>query len=49
MKDYSFRNLSLDVLGLLDALAIDRAVLIGHDFGGALAWTMARESIRVAA
>lgn len=49
LKDYSFRNLSLDVLGLLDALAIDRAVLIGHDFGGALAWTMARDHpVRVA-
>jgi len=40
---YSMRNLALDVTSLLDALGIDQAVAIGHDFGGALAWTLARD------
>lgn len=42
-RDYRMVNLALDVLGLLDALAIPKAVLIGHDFGGALAWSIARD------
>lgn len=29
-----------DVLGLLDALGIDRAVVSGHDFGAPLAWDL---------
>lgn len=40
---YSMRNLSLDVIGLMDALEIGRAVVVGHDFGGMLAWTLARD------
>ena len=43
VSSYSMRNLSRDVLGVLDALDIERAVLIGHDFGGALAWSTARD------
>lgn len=43
VEAYSMRNLSSDVIGMLDALQIDRAVLIGHDFGGALAWSLARD------
>jgi pimeloyl-ACP methyl ester carboxylesterase len=30
-----------DVVGLLDALGIDRAVLVGNDWGSTLAWTAA--------
>jgi len=41
--DYRMANLALDVTGLLDALEIERAVIVGHDFGGALAWTLARD------
>jgi pimeloyl-ACP methyl ester carboxylesterase len=40
---YSMRNLSRDMIGLLDALGIEQAVLIGHDFGAVVAWTMARD------
>lgn len=40
---YSLRNLSRDVIGMMDALAIPRAVLMGHDFGGMLAWSIARD------
>jgi len=41
--DYRLANLALDVVGLLDALEISHAVVVGHDFGGALAWTLARD------
>ena len=43
ISDYSMANLERDVLGLLDALAIPKAVFVGHDFGGALAWSIARD------
>lgn len=43
LADYRMANLAQDVLGLLDALGIGRAVVVGHDFGGALAWTLARD------
>ena len=42
-RQYAMQNLALDVLGLLDELRIERATLVGHDFGGALAWTLARD------
>lgn len=40
---YSMRNLSQDVLGVLDALGLERAVMAGHDFGGVLAWSLGRD------
>jgi len=40
---YRLQNLARDVLGMMDALEIARAVVVGHDFGGALAWTLARD------
>lgn len=43
LEDYRLANLAKDVIGLLDALRIDRAMVVGHDFGGALAWTLARD------
>src|SRR5262245_4062989 len=30
-----------DVLGIVDALGTDQVDLVGHDFGGAVAWTVA--------
>jgi pimeloyl-ACP methyl ester carboxylesterase len=30
-----------DVIGLLDALSVDKAHVVGHDWGAALAWAMA--------
>lgn len=43
VEDYRMANLAMDVVGLLDALKIPRAAIVGHDFGGALAWTLARD------
>jgi len=38
---YTVDKLRADVLGVLDALAIDRVDLVGHDWGGILAWQIA--------
>lgn len=37
-RTYSVRNLVADLTGLLDALAIDQAVWVGHDWGSMPAW-----------
>lgn len=39
---YAIANLCADLLGLLDALEIERAVFCGHDWGGVPVWTMPR-------
>lgn len=38
---YDLVNLSADVVGLLDALGIDKAAVVGHDWGAQLAWHVA--------
>ena len=38
---YSMRNLSLDVIGVIDALKFNDAILIGHDWGAPIVWTTA--------
>lgn len=43
LEDYRLANLALDILGLMDALGIGEAVVVGHDFGGFLTWTLARD------
>jgi len=43
VRAYSMRNLTCDMIGLIDALGFERVVLLGHDFGGALAWSIARD------
>jgi pimeloyl-ACP methyl ester carboxylesterase len=35
---YNIVELSADIVGLLDDVDAERAVLIGHDFGGVVAW-----------
>ena len=42
IEDYSMRNLTADLAGLLDALDLERAVFCGHDWGGAVVWSMAQ-------
>lgn len=41
VEDYDLANLTRDLVGLLDELDIERAVWMGHDWGGILAWQMA--------
>ena len=40
-RDYRMQILVQDVVGIMDALGIDRADLVGHDWGAALAWSLA--------
>ncbi len=40
-EHYHIQKLTADVLTIMDYLAIDKARLIGHDFGAGLAWFMA--------
>jgi pimeloyl-ACP methyl ester carboxylesterase len=41
VEAYALPNLAGDVLGLLDHFELERAHLIGHDWGAALAWAVA--------
>jgi pimeloyl-ACP methyl ester carboxylesterase len=40
-RSYRLRALAADVLALLDAAGVDRAHLVGHDWGGAVGWVLA--------
>lgn len=37
---YTMKILTADMAGLLDALGIEKAVFVGHDWGGAVLWQM---------
>jgi pimeloyl-ACP methyl ester carboxylesterase len=41
VEEYDIAKLTGDVVGVLDSLNIEKAVFIGHDWGGLLAWQMA--------
>ena len=41
VEAYSIPFLAGDVLGVLDQPALDRAHVVGHDWGSALAWATA--------
>lgn len=41
VTDFDIFHLTDDLAGMLDALDIDRAVLVGHDWGGFVVWQMA--------
>jgi pimeloyl-ACP methyl ester carboxylesterase len=41
VADYQIGALVGDAAGLLDALEVDRAAVVGHDWGAALAWLLA--------
>jgi len=38
---YDMEHLVADMKGLLDALQLDKAVIVGHDWGGAIIWPIA--------
>ncbi|MFQ5698378.1 MAG: alpha/beta fold hydrolase [Myxococcota bacterium] len=40
IEDYGLTQLTGDLVGLLDALEIERAIFCGHDWGGMVAWAM---------
>ncbi|MEJ5255899.1 MAG: alpha/beta hydrolase [Acidimicrobiales bacterium] len=40
IRDYDIFHLTGDLVGLLDALGVDRAVFVGHDWGGFVVWQM---------
>lgn len=41
VSDYATDTLIADIFALADALGIDRFALVGHDWGGAIAWAAA--------
>lgn len=41
VADYAFPHLLGDIVGLLDASGVDRAHIVGHDWGGSIAWAIA--------
>ncbi len=41
VEDYDLEHLTRDLVGLLDHLGIDKAIFVGHDWGGFVAWCMA--------
>lgn len=40
ITSYDMEHLTGDMVGLLDALEIDKAIFVGHDWGGFVAWAM---------
>lgn len=40
VEDYAMPLLIQDVTGIIDALGIDRASVVGHDWGAGLAWSL---------
>lgn len=43
IRSYRMDRLVADVVGLVRALGRERAILVGHDWGGAIAWTVAAD------
>src|ERR1700754_38152 len=41
VEDYDLEHLTGDLVGLLDHLKIDKAIFVGHDWGGFVVWQMA--------
>lgn len=40
IASYDIHHLTSDLVGLLDALGLERAVFVGHDWGGLVVWQM---------
>jgi pimeloyl-ACP methyl ester carboxylesterase len=45
VEDYDMEHLIGDLVGLLDHLKIDKAVFVGHDWGGFVVWELALRHI----
>ena len=43
VRDYGMAELIQDITGVITGLGYDRCVLVGHDWGGAIAWNVAYE------
>ena len=41
IEEYDIQHLVGDLIGVLDALKLDKAVLVGHDWGSFVVWSMA--------
>jgi pimeloyl-ACP methyl ester carboxylesterase len=41
VSDYTIQKLIADIEGMLDAMSLDKAVFVGHDWGAMLLWYMA--------
>jgi pimeloyl-ACP methyl ester carboxylesterase len=41
VEAYSMKQMTADYIGLLDALGVETAVIVGHDWGAPMAWTSA--------
>lgn len=41
VRDYTLDALAADIVGLIDAAGRERAIVVGHDWGGAVAWWLA--------
>jgi pimeloyl-ACP methyl ester carboxylesterase len=42
VRDYTLDRLAADTIGLIDAAGQQQAILVGHDWGGAVAWWVAQ-------
>jgi pimeloyl-ACP methyl ester carboxylesterase len=41
IEAYDLKSLTADIVGLIDALGEEQAILIGHDWGAPIIWTTA--------
>lgn len=46
VEDYDLVHLTGDLVGLLDHLNIDKAIFVGHDWGGFVVWQMAMRHLQ---
>ena len=42
VRDYTLDRMAADTIGLIDAAGQQQAILVGHDWGGAVAWWVAQ-------
>src|SRR5712671_4828679 len=47
VADYRMEHLTADMAGLIEALGEEKAIVVGHDWGGGVAWAMALEYPRI--